>query len=60
MQFVLPKQTLRLLYLNLHRGLSELPYRHDPTGLAVTGAPKDEYESKVGNHHSTTQGCNWP
>ena len=30
MQFVLPKRTLRLRYLSLHRGLSELLYRHDP------------------------------
>ncbi len=43
-----PKQTLRLRYLNLHRGLSELLYRHDPISLAAAGAPKDEYESEVG------------
>jgi hypothetical protein len=47
MQFVLPKRTLRLRYLNLHRGLSELLYRHDPIGLAAIGAPKDEYGSEV-------------
>lgn len=44
---MLPKRTLRLRYLSLHRGLSELLYRHDPVGLAVLGAPKDEYESEV-------------
>jgi hypothetical protein len=47
MQFVHPNRTLRLRYLNLHRGLSELLYRHDPIGLAAIGPPKDEYESEV-------------
>jgi hypothetical protein len=47
MQFVLPKRTLPLRYLSLHRGLSELLYRHDPVGLAALGSPKDEYESEV-------------
>jgi hypothetical protein len=47
MQFVLPKRTLRLRYLSLHRGLSELLYRHDPIGLAAAGAPKDEYECTI-------------
>jgi hypothetical protein len=47
MQFVFPKRELRLRYLSLHRGLSELLYRHDPIGLAALGAPKDEYESEV-------------
>jgi len=47
MQAVVPKRTLRLRYQNLHRGLTELLYRHDPIGLAATGAPKDEYEPEV-------------
>lgn len=44
---MLPKRTVRLRYLNLHRGLTELLYRHDPIGLAAAGAPKDEYKSEV-------------
>jgi len=35
-------------YLELYRWLSELLYRYDPIGLAVAGAPKDEYEPEVG------------
>lgn len=38
----------RQRYLNLHRGLAKLLYRHDPVGLAAAGAPKDEYEPEVG------------
>ena len=38
----------RQRYLNLHRALTELLYRHDPIGLAATGAPKDEYEPEAG------------
>jgi hypothetical protein len=47
MQFVPPEQKSRLRYQSRHRELSELLYRHDPVGLAVAGAPKDEYESEV-------------
>lgn len=47
MRCVLPKRKSRLRYQSLHRGLSELLYRHDPVGLAAAGAPKDEYESEV-------------
>jgi hypothetical protein len=38
----------RQRYPNLHRGLTELLYRHDPVGLAAAGAPRDEYEPEVG------------
>jgi hypothetical protein len=41
------KLTSRLHYQNLHRGLTALLYRHDPLGLAASGAPKDEYEPEV-------------
>jgi len=47
MQVVVPKRTLRLPYQNVHRGLSDLLYRHGPIGLAAAGAPKDEYEPEV-------------
>jgi hypothetical protein len=45
---MVPKRTSRVQYLNLHRGLTELLYRHDPVGLATAGAPSDEYEPEVG------------
>ena len=45
---MVPKLTSRLEYLSLHRGLTELLYRHDPVGLAASGAPNDEYEPEVG------------
>jgi len=60
MQFVLPKRTLRLRYLSLHRGLSELLYRHDPVGLAAIGAPKDEYESEVSTIIPRLKGATGP
>jgi hypothetical protein len=41
------KLTSSLDYKNLHRGLTALPYRDDPIGLAAAGAPKDEYEPDV-------------
>lgn len=44
---MLSKRKLRLRYQSLHRGLSELLYRHDPVVLAAAGAPTDEYESEV-------------
>jgi hypothetical protein len=60
MQFVLPKRTLRLRYLSLHRGLSELLYRHDPIGLAALGAPEDEYESEVSTIIPKLKGATGP
>jgi hypothetical protein len=42
------KLTTRQQYLRLHRGLSELLYRHDPVGLAAAGAPNGEYEAEAG------------
>jgi len=57
---MVPKRTLRLRYLNLHRGLTELLYRHDPVGLAATGAPKDEYEPEVGTIIPRLKGAKSP
>ncbi len=50
----------RLRYLNLHRGLTELLYRHDPVGLAAAGAPKDEYEPEVGTIIPRLKDANCP
>jgi hypothetical protein len=33
--------------MSLEGELTELLYRHDPVGLAATGAPKDEYKPEV-------------
>lgn len=50
----------RLRYLSLHRGLTELLYRHDPVGLAAVGAPKDEYEPEVGTIIPRLKDANGP
>jgi hypothetical protein len=42
-----PGSKSHIQYLDLHRRLSELLYRHDPISLAAAGAPEDEYEPEV-------------
>jgi len=60
MQFVLPTRILRLRYMSLPRGVSQLLYRHDPVGLAALGAPKDEYESEVSTLIPKLKGATGP
>ena len=55
-----PKLTTKQQYLNLHRSLSELLYRHDPVGLAAAGAPKDEYEAEVSTIIPLLENANCP
>ena len=52
------KVTSRLRYQNLHRDLTALLYRHDPLGLAASGAPKDEYEPEVSTIIPRLKGAN--
>jgi len=60
MPVVVSKKTLRLRYLSLYRGLTDLLYRHDPVGLAAAGAPKDEYGPEVGTIIPRLRNANSP
>jgi hypothetical protein len=40
---------LKQEYRHLHDSLTELLYRYDPIGLAVLGAPTDEYVAEAGS-----------
>jgi len=60
MRVVVSKKTLRLRYLSLYHGLTDLLYRHDPVGLAAAGAPKDEYEPEVGTIIPRLRNANSP